>query len=123
VTGVFQIVPIAVTNPYIPPRTAESLSTTQSPTWLGRSIILNVTLLSIPLVALVGAYAYIRLSTAWESATQTGDPVVYQHFFWINVDPWFAIAYFLVPNGILAGLFAIWKFRSAKEKLNDDAVA
>ena len=92
-------------------------------TWLRRLIILNGTLLIIPLTCLMVAYAFIRLSTAWESATQPGAPIVYQHFFWINVDPWFALAYFLVPNGILAALFARWRFRSTKRNQNSYAVA
>ena len=109
-------------NPYSSPTTTESLSTIQPPPWLRRLIILNSTLLIIPFVCLVVAYVLIRFSTAWESVTQTGDPVVYQHFFWINVDPWFATAYFLVPNGILAALFARWRFRSTNKNLNSDAV-
>ena len=110
-------------NPYSSPTTAESLSAIKPSPWLRRLIILNGTLLIIPLICLVVAYAFIRLSTAWESARQLGDPIVYQHFCWINVDPWFAIAYFLVPNGILAALFARWRFRSTKRNQNNDSVA
>lgn len=80
-------------------------------------------LLTIPCVCLVVAFALIRLSAAWKSATQTGDPVVYQHFFWIDVNPWFATTFFLVPNGILAILIARWKLRSTIEPLNNDTVA
>jgi hypothetical protein len=57
------------------------------------------------------AFSLIRYSAAWKSGTQTGAPVVFQHFFWIDVDPWFATAYFLFPNGILAALFARRKLR------------
>jgi len=121
-TGIAQTASTTVMNPYSSPTTVESLSTIQPPPWLRRLIVLNVTLLIIPFVCLVVAYSFIRLSAAWESATQTGDPVVYQHFFWINVDRWFATAYFLVPNGILAALFARWKFRSTNDNLNNDAV-
>jgi hypothetical protein len=109
-------------NPYSSPTTVESPSTIQPPPWFRRLIVLNVTLLIIPFVCLVAAYSFIRLSAVWESATQTGDPVVYQHFFWMNVDRWFATAYFMVPNGILAALFASWKFRSTNDNLNNDAV-
>ena len=110
-------------NPYSPPTTFESRKSTQSPAWLHRIIVLNLTLLFIPFVCLVAVYTFIRLSSSWDSATQTGDPVVYQHFFWIDVDRWFATAYFLVPNGILAALFAHWKFRSTKDNLSNDDVA
>lgn len=76
-------------------------------------------LLSILFIGFAAVYISIRISTAWESATQTVDPVVYQHFYWIEVDTWFATAYFLVPNIILIGLFALWRFRTTKENSND----
>lgn len=110
-----------MTNPYASPETVQSLATRQPPRWLRRAIILNALLLTIPLIGLTVFYAFICLSAACESATQTGDPVVYQHFFWITIDPWFASAYFTVPNGILAGLFARWEFRSTNESSNDEA--
>lgn len=110
-------------NPYSSPTTHESRKSTQSPAWLHRIIVLNLTLLFIPVVCLVAVYTFIHLSSFWESATQTGAPVVYQHFFWIDVDRWFAAAYFLVPNGILAALFTRWKFRSTKDNLSNDEVA
>lgn len=120
--GIAQTASATVINPYSSPTTPESPRSTQSPAWLHRIIVLNLTLLFIPFACLVAVYTFIRLSSTWGSATQTGDPVVYQHFFWIDVDRWFATAYFLVPNGILAALFARWKFRSTKDNLSNDDV-
>lgn len=122
-TGFFQTASTLVMNPYSSPTTAQSTSKMQAPPWLRRTVILNAMLVVLPLACLVVVYAFIRLSAARESATPTGDPVVYQHFFWINVDPWFAAAYFLVPNGILATVYACWKFGSPTESSSNDAVA
>lgn len=111
-----------MTDPYASPKTAQPPATRKQPRWLRRAIILNGALLAILLVSLAAAYVFVRLSIAWDSETRAGGPVVYQHFFWISVDPWFATAYFTVPNGILAGLFARWKFCSMKARSKEAAV-
>jgi hypothetical protein len=118
-TAISVIAQLTVTNPYASSETTRLQATTRHPRWLLRAIVLNGILLTILLVGIAVVYVAVRLSIVWEYETQAGDPVVYQHFFWIKVDPWFATAYFMLPNGILAALFARWKFRSSKETPNE----
>lgn len=71
-------------------------------------MILNATLIAIPLGLGVAAYVWSPLSIAWEAARSTGDPVAFQHFYWIDPSPWFVMAYFLIPNAILLATYGDW---------------
>lgn len=64
--------------------------------------ILNSVLVTIPAVIFVGFYVWLTFER-WEAVRENnGDPVTYQHFFWIAPSGYASIvAYFLVPNGLL----------------------
>ncbi len=59
----------------------------------------------------------MQLTMEWETASTTGDPVTYQHFVWVDIQPWQTAAYFLIPNGILAAAFAGWYHRKRKSEI------
>lgn len=85
-------------NPYKPPHSANR---THMAVWKAY-LLLNLVLVMIPIVAATGIYAWIILE-AWQATRDNhGDPVTYQHFFWIAPSGYLLIVfYFLVPNWIL----------------------
>jgi hypothetical protein len=102
-------------NPYSPSLIPDG-SSPSSPGWLRRFVILNGFLLAVPGVVLLALYFVVWLANQREIDPITGDPVTYEHFVWIDVEPWGAIAYFLVPNLILAFIFVYW-YRGARRQV------
>lgn len=83
--------------------------------WLRGVLILNGALVAIPAILAFFAYLYIKIELAIEAARNNGDPVIYQHFFWVEGPIWPIIVYFLIPNGILAGTFAAWYYSTYRQ--------
>lgn len=96
-----------MTDSYSTPATA-AFKSRAKPRWLRRALILNGVLLAILMFLALVVFCWIWLDSEWEAATTAGDPVTYQHFIWIEVQLWPAVAYFLIPNGILLAAFFAW---------------
>ena len=86
-------------NPYEPPHEVGQLR--RSAAWKA-FLLLNVVLVMIPVVVALGFYVWFQIE-AWRATQDNhGDPVTYQHFFWIAPSGYALIAlYFLLPNGLL----------------------
>ena len=82
--------------------------------WLRWFTILNVCLLAVPGIVLLVLFFVYALSNHWEADPDpaSGDPVTYQHFVWIDVEPLTAARYFVVPNAILAVALSVWHYRA-----------
>ena len=94
-------------NPYEPTSIHSRIS---RPTWKPY-IALNVLLLSLPLLLAGGVFSMIILEQWRAERANGGDPVTYQHFFWIAPSAtWTIVLYFLVPNTLLM-LYLQWTFR------------
>ena len=74
--------------------------------WLRRFVILNVSLILLPTLILTGSIVWTRMEVAIENVQSSGDPITYQHFFWVSVEPIPFMAYMAVPNALL-GLYLI----------------
>ena len=83
----------------------------ESPHTIGKSrrmaawkvyFILNVILVMIPVVVAIGFYVWLQFEVLQATQNNHGDPVTYQHFFWIAPSGYALLAiYFLLPNGLL----------------------
>lgn len=73
------------TNPYLPTSTP-NLAAVPSPRRQRRFTILN-SLLAVPGIVLLVLYIVNASSNHWETDPASGDPVTYQHFVWIDVEP------------------------------------
>jgi hypothetical protein len=104
-----------VMNPYAPPSTPDGSSLSSSK-WSRRFIILNLSLVALPAMILLALYSLVAFSNRMELDPATGDPVTYQHFVWIDAEPWTIAAYFLLPNVILAVTFAVWYHGARRSK-------
>lgn len=92
-------------NPYTPTSNPAGVTYSASPRWLRRFVILNGILVAVPVMAYVLLYLLVAILNQREIDPITGAPVMYEHFVWIDVEPLFAVAFFLVPNLILAVTF------------------
>lgn len=101
------------TNPYSPTSTP-NLAAAPSPRWLRRFTILNVSLLAVPGIVLLVLYIVNASANRWETDSASGDPVMYQHFVWIDVAPMAAALYFVVPNAMLAVALSVWYNRTRR---------
>lgn len=109
------------TNPYSPPSKPISESRPH-PRWMLRALILNASLVTLALLLLLVLYVWFRLSSEWAIISSSGDPVVYRHHFWVNVDPAAALVYFTIPNLLLFAAYKIWSRRthSAPSKVGQE---
>ncbi|MEO8268464.1 MAG: hypothetical protein ABI557_02015 [Aureliella sp.] len=91
-------------NPYEPTGIYSRIS---RPNWKPY-IALNVLLLSLPLLLAGVVFSMIVLEQWRAERANGGDPVTYQHFFWIAPSAtWTTLMYFLVPNAFLM-LYLRW---------------
>ncbi len=102
-------------NPYSASSTADTDSRLKPPVFRS-ALLLNATLIAIPIAIGSTAYLWAYMSAMWETAMTTSDPVAFQHFYSVDINPWFAIAYFLVPNGMLLGSHYDWKSKSRPDE-------
>ena len=98
------------TNPYASP--SESVhGPPPIPRWLSWALVLNAVLLAIPALILIAAFLWVLSATTYEDNVLTGDPILHQHNFWIQVDYMPLIIYFAIPNLILAVAYISWNIR------------
>lgn len=65
-------------------------------------LTLNLVLVMIPLFSAAVAYAWFQLEAWLATRNNDGDPVTYQHSFWVAPSGYaLIITYFLLPNGLL----------------------
>ena len=79
-------------------------------------MILNGILVAVPVMAYFLLYLLVAIMNQREIDPITGDPVMHEHFVWIDVEPLFAVAFFLVPNLILAFTFIYGFVRPRRSK-------
>ena len=94
-------------NPYSIPATLEG-PLRRKPRWVPCALILNAVLIAIPMLLLLAANVWIRIVSDSEGVTETGDPVSYQHFVWIEIRVWPTIAYLAIPNALLLAAHLVW---------------
>ena len=75
-------------------------------------LLLNLVLVMIPIVFATGIYAWLVVE-AWQATRDNhGDPVTYQHFFWVDPSGYLLITfYFLVPNWLLFLVRGLWSIQ------------
>ncbi len=106
------LVPLAfMINPYEPTGIHRRIS---KPTWKPY-VALNVLLLSLPLLMAGVVFSMVVFEQWRAERANGGDPVTYQHFFWIAPSAtWTIPLYFLVPNGLLM-LYLRWTSKAQQE--------
>ncbi len=98
------------TNPYSSP--SETMHGRPiNPRWLCWTLVLNAALLVIPALILIATFMWTRSGTTYEENVLTGDPILHQHYFWIQIEYTPLIVYFAVPNLILAAAYISWNIR------------
>jgi hypothetical protein len=73
--------------------------------------MLNAVLLAIPILLWIAIYGVNSLANNVQVDPATGDPVTYQHVVWVEINVSAFAIYFLVPNMILAIVFAVSRIR------------
>ena len=83
--------------------------------------MLNVLLFVIPASIIFCSFAWDRIEIAIEAANNDGDPVTYQHYYWVSnpSPPWPLIAYFSIPNAILISIYARFLFSRRGTTIGD----
>ncbi len=76
-----------------------------------RALALNAALIAVPALVWLVAYLWDQWTFEWEEHPLTGDPVLHQSYFWFTIEPVVIVAYFAIPNLILAGIYACFNFR------------
>ena len=76
--------------------------------------MLNSALVLVPGLLLLAVYLLIEWSIRSQMKTSTGEPVLYEHSLWFDIEPLMAVAYFVVPNTILFVFFMYAFFRSRR---------
>ena len=102
-----------MSNPYTP-TTTQSIGRTRSPRWWRRLAILNATLIIVPAAVVLVIYLWVKRFGGLVPPATQGDPVLYEHTVWVEVDPWGLAA--LIPNGILLAMFVAWWVRLPKHQ-------
>ena len=100
-----------MTNPYSTPSNLPPESRGQ-PRWLLRVLLLNALLVVFPAFILLVAYLWFEVTSERINALSPGDPVVFRHHFWVEVETLPATAYFIIPNMLLTGAYMAWRRRS-----------
>lgn len=104
-----------MSNPYSP-TTTQSIGGAKAPRWWRRFAILNAALIIVPATVVLFIYLWVKLFGGLVPAATEGDPVLYEHTVWVEVDPWGLAALFLIPNGILLAMFVAWWLRLPKHQ-------
>ena len=111
---------IIVMNPYNPPTQTRVVPVTGR-RWLRRFLILNAVCITVPVLLFLAVFLWIEFSITSRFQPSNGDPVLYDHVFSLEMDPWMAALYLSIPNAILLVFFLHWYFGSKRIPSTRDA--